>query len=156
MPSGRPRERYGRFAFVRQQERCAHLLGLSENTLKKYLRDGMPGPDAQGWWCVPRCFEWLLLEHGFGRLGGQRDPLVEQLTREKIRRQQIENAVRAGELVSLDEAKQWIEAHVARRIRNAVTELDRRWGPDVGDVVRKAIDEARRELEGGDAADDHR
>jgi len=146
----RPRERYGRHAYVRQQERLAHLLGLDEETVRKYLRAGMPGADARGWYCVPRCFEWVVVELGDGRLPGTRDPVIVELTRERLRKQKLENDAREGNLATLDELKAWWEAHVARRIRESVIHLDRRFGPDAGDVIRRALREANEEMHADD------
>ena len=144
----RPRERHGRFAFVRQQERVAHLLGLDEDTHRSYVRKGvLPGPDPRGWWCVPEQFE-ALAEHvgGFSR-GGPRDPVAEAKRLEDLREKRLKNDAREGRLVAVDEDYRWWEDHVLRALREAVLQLARRWGPEAGDVIRDVLARQEEALE---------
>jgi len=146
--TGRPRKRYGRHAYVRQAVKVAHLLGLDEDTLKSYVTEGMPGPDARGFWCVPRCFAWLArreagLTSGAGKIS---DSVKASLEREKLAKLRRQNEIEAGRLIDREVASAWLEL-ATTPMAAAFQRLQDAYGEEAADLVREAFEQMASEIE---------
>ncbi|MFO7788566.1 MAG: hypothetical protein R6V05_03805 [Candidatus Brocadiia bacterium] len=138
---------------------AAAAFGMTVQNLQNWKRAGCGGwsqdDDGHLHWNLPAVIAWRRerdVENAGGTPGetllegGASDsPALEQLRRKRHDLLDVEYRQRIGELIERDQViEQFREA--SRVLRTALEGVQRRFGDEVGDAIRDALDQARGEL----------
>jgi phage terminase Nu1 subunit (DNA packaging protein) len=145
----------------------ARILGVNESTLFRWAKEGMPGSSSRGRggssYAPALVIAWCRATGKFGSASADGETLDKDretalLTREKRIREEMENAVRRGELVEAAEVtRSWTDIVVAvrSRLQGVPTKAARlvvgKTEREVRATLAHMIDEVLRELGGDDA-----
>lgn len=143
---------------AKTQKELADTIGISERTFFSWLQERCPG-EARNY-VVCEVIEWARInkwsDSDDDLLNSINDvELKRELIKERISKLQRDNRLadfkieeRDANLIDVGIMKEFL-AQVSARIRNAITTIEKKYGPDSCSPIRGALDVTEKEIQGG-------